>query len=96
MYTIHYATCSTKFHKNSILKSPSLLDLKIILFRLTTTTKNRLKNRLQNWHRKYDSFLNEMTINHISGEVTYTHYKLRAAYVSFYVLILTTLYLQKI
>jgi hypothetical protein len=78
------------FHQKKIVqryitKNPKLhasIELQTILFRLTTTTEGRFKNKLQNWHKKYDDFLNEMTINQTSGEVTYTHYKLRAAYVS--------------
>lgn len=78
------------FHQKKIIqryitKHPKLqasIDLQVILYRLTKTTESRLKNKLQNWHLKYEEFLNEMTINYDTGEAKYTHYKLRAAYAS--------------
>lgn len=80
------------FHQKKIVdryitKNPKLeasIELQNILTRLTKTTAARFKNKLLNWHSKYEDFLNEMTINHDTGEATYTHYKLRAAYASLY------------
>ena len=68
-----------------ITKNPKLeasIELQKILIRLTKTTETGFKNKLLNWYTKYEDFLNEMTINYDTGEATYTHYKLRAAYAS--------------
>lgn len=78
------------FHQRKIVdryitKNPKLeasIELQKILNRLTKTTESRFKNKLLNWYSKYEDFLNEMTINYDTGEATYTHYKLRAAYAS--------------
>ena len=78
------------FHQRKIVdryitKNPKLeasIELQKILTRLTKTTETRFKNKLLNWHTKYEDFLNEMTVNYDTGEATYTHYKLRAAYAS--------------
>ena len=50
------------------------IELQKILTRLTKTTETRFKNKLLNWHTKYEDFLNEMTVNYDTGEATYTHY----------------------
>lgn len=81
MYHFHQKKIVQKY----ITKNPKLqpsIELQHILIRLAKTTEDRFKNKLQNWHNKYEDFLNEMTINYDTGEATYTHYKLRAAYVS--------------
>lgn len=78
------------FHQKKIVdryitKNPKLeasIELQKTLTRLTKTTDSRFKNKLLNWHRRYEDFLNEMTVNYETGEATYTHYKLRAAYAS--------------
>ncbi len=78
------------FHQKKIVdryitKNPKLeasIELQKILNRLTKTTEIRFKNKLLGWHSKYENFLNEMTVNYETGEATYTHYKLRAAYTS--------------
>ena len=78
------------FHQKKIVqryitKKPKLeasIELQGVLNRLTTTTESRFKNKLQEWYVKYEDFLNEMTVNYDTGEATYTHYKLRAAYAS--------------
>ena len=88
----NYPVQRSHFHQKKIIqryitKHPKLqasIDLQTILFRLTKTTESRLKNKLQNWHLKYEEFLNEMTINYDTGEAKYTHYKLREAYASLY------------
>lgn len=68
-----------------ITKNPKLeanIELQKILNRLTKATETRFKNKLLDWYRKYKGFLDEMTVNYETGEITYTHYKLRAAYIS--------------
>ena len=78
------------FHQRKIVdryitKNPKLeasIELQKILTRLTKTTEARFKNKLLNWYSTNEDFLNEMTINYDTGEATYTHYKLRAAYAS--------------
>ncbi len=49
---------------------------------LTKTTEKTFKKKLQCWRSKHEDFLAEMTVNYETGEATYTHYKLRAAYSS--------------
>ncbi len=49
---------------------------------LTKTTEKTFKKNLQGWRAQYENFLAEMTVNYETGEATYTHYKLRAAYTS--------------
>ena len=78
------------FHQKKIVdryitKNPKLetsIELQEILTRLTKTIEARFKNKLLNQYSKNEDFLNEMTINYDTGEATYTHYKLRANYVS--------------
>lgn len=85
-----YPTQMCHFHQRKIVdryitKNPKLeasIELQKLLDRLTKTTEARFKNKLLNWHSKYEDFLNEMTINYDTGEATFTHYKLRAAYAS--------------
>ena len=85
-----YPTQMRHFHQRKIVdryitKNPKLetiIELQKLLYRLTKTTEARFKNKLLNWHSKYEDFLNEMTINYDTGEAIFTHYKLRAAYAS--------------
>ena len=79
-----YSIQMCHFHQKKIVdryitKNPKLeasIELQEILNRLTKTTETRFKNKLLDWHRKYEDFLNEMTVNYDTGEATYTHYKL--------------------
>ncbi|WP_191092595.1 hypothetical protein [Francisella sp. SYW-9] len=76
---------SKKIVDRYITKNPKLeasIELQKILNRITKTTEIKFKNKLLNWYAKYEDFLNEMTVNYDTGEATYTHYKLRAAYAS--------------
>ena len=78
------------FHQKQIVqryitKTPKLQaskDLQRIMLTLTKTTEKTFKKKLQGWCSKYEDFLAEMTVNYETGEATYTHYKLRAAYTS--------------
>lgn len=85
-----YPTQMCHFHQKQIVrryitKNPKLLasqDLQRIMYTLTKTNEKNFKTKLQTWHTKHEEFLNQMTINSTTGEVTFTHIKLRAAYAS--------------
>ncbi|WP_157092983.1 MULTISPECIES: hypothetical protein [Francisella] len=49
---------------------------------MTKVTEQTFKLKLQNWHNKYQGFLDEYSVNQDTGEITYTHQRLRAAYSS--------------
>ena len=92
LYTVFkaYPVQMCHFHQKKtirryITKNPKLdasKDLKKILYNLTKTNENNFKVKLQNWHVTHSEFLNEKTINGETGKFTFTHYKLRAAYMS--------------
>lgn len=68
-----------------ITKKPKLQasqDLQIIMRSLTKVSEKTFKQKLQNWHNRYESFLNAFTVNQDTGEVIFTHRKLRSAYAS--------------
>ena len=76
------------FHQKKIIqryitKYPRLQagkDLKIIMYNLTTTTENRFTKKLDEWFKIYEDFIEELTVNPVTGECFYKHQKLRAAY----------------
>lgn len=55
-------------------------ELKKIVSRLTTTTETRFKNKLDSWYEIHKDFINEKSINSITGKEQFTHRKLVAAY----------------
>lgn len=68
-----------------ITKKPKLQaskDLQTIMRSLTKVSEKTFKLKLDNWHNKYEDFLSEYAVNLETGEVVYTHKKLRAAYAS--------------
>ena len=77
-----------QFHMKQIIKryitmNPKLeagKDLKIIMRSLTRTTEKNFTKRIENWHKKYKEFLNEKTKSSTTGQLHYTHPKLRSAY----------------
>ena len=76
------------FHQISIIRryltrNPKLeasIELKKIVARLTTTTETRFQNKLEQWHEKYEDFLNEKTVSSTTGQDHFTHPRVRAAY----------------
>lgn len=47
---------------------------------LTKTDKDSFVGGLENWHKTFESFLNERTTNTLTGRSRYTHKRLRSAY----------------
>ena len=78
------------FHQKRIIqryitKNPKLeasQELKKIVARLTKVTELTFYLKLDKWYDTYEDFLNERTVNPITGEETFTHYRLVAAYKS--------------
>ena len=76
------------FHQKSIItryltKKPKLQaskDLKRISSFLTRVEESRFKFLLDCWHKKYEDFLNEKSLNISTKKETFTHPKLRSAY----------------
>ena len=57
-------------------------ELKNIVARLTSTTETRFQNNLDKWYQKNEEFINEKSINSVTGKEQFTHRKLMAAYKS--------------
>ena len=55
-------------------------DLKKIVSRLTHTTEKNLTQKLDEWYAIYKDFLDEKSISSITGELHYTHPRIRAVY----------------
>jgi len=55
-------------------------DLKKIVSRLTKTTEKNFTEKLDEWYDKYQDFLEEKSVSSITGELRYTHPRIRAAY----------------
>ena len=58
-------------------------DLKKIVSRLTHTTEKNLTQKLDDWYEIYKDFLDEKSTSATTGELHYTHPRIRAAYRSF-------------
>jgi hypothetical protein len=77
-----------QFHQVAIIrryitKSPIMLasiELKELVGILKHTDKESFEGGLNDWYNKWESFLNERTINPITNKSTYTHRRLRSAY----------------
>jgi hypothetical protein len=57
-------------------------DFKKIVLRLTQTTEKNFTNKLDDWYEKYKDFLEEKSVSTTTGELHYTHPRIRAAYKS--------------
>ena len=55
-------------------------DLKKIVSRLTQTSEKNFTQKLDNWYEVYKDFLDEKSISSTTGELHYTHPRIRAAY----------------
>ena len=77
-----------QFHQAAIIrryitKSPKLQaskELKSIVDLIKQTDKESFHGALETWFNKWESFLNERTINPETGKSHYTHKRLRSAY----------------
>jgi hypothetical protein len=54
--------------------------LKKIVSRLTQTTEKNFTQKLDDWHKTYKDFLDEKSVSSTTGELHYTHPRIRAAY----------------
>lgn len=83
-----YPTQMCLFHQKRIVQryitlKPRLQagkDLKTIMLRLTDTNEKNFTKKLDQWYKKYKSFIEEKTTNPETNKSFYTHYKVRAAY----------------
>jgi hypothetical protein len=55
-------------------------ELKRIVSRLTLTTEKNLTKKLDEWYGKYKDFIEEKSVSSTTGELHYTHPRIRAAY----------------
>jgi len=55
-------------------------ELKKIVSRLTQTTKKNFTQKLDDWYETYKYFLDEKSVSSTTGELHYTHPRIRAAY----------------
>jgi len=61
-------------------------DLKKIVSRLTQTTEKNFITKLDEWYEIYKDFLDEKSISSTTGNIHYTHPRIRAAYRSLSIL----------
>ena len=54
-------------------------DLQKIMYNLTSTTQTIFTKKINEWHKKYQSFLEEKSISTITGKEQYTHPRVRSA-----------------
>jgi len=77
-----------QFHQAAIIrryitknpKLPASIELKELVAMMKITDKESFEGGLYLWHNKWESFLNERTINLETGKSHYTHKRLRSAY----------------
>ena len=55
-------------------------NLKKIVSRLTQTTEKNFTQKLDDWYAFYKDFLEEKSMSSTTGELNYTHPRIRAAY----------------
>ena len=55
-------------------------ELKKIVSRLTQTTEKNFIKKLDDWYINYKAFLDEKSVSSTTGELHYTHPRIRAAY----------------
>lgn len=61
-------------------RMPAAIELKQITELMKHTDKESFESALKQWHSKWESFLNERSINEQSSKSYYTHKRLRSAY----------------
>ncbi len=57
-------------------------ELREIALTLTKTRRDKFSEEIQEWHKKWEDFLKEKTVNHETKRWNYTHKRLRSAYTS--------------
>jgi hypothetical protein len=61
-------------------KLPASIELKELVMMLKLTDRESFEGALNDWHVKWQEFLNERTLNIETGRSYYTHKRLRSAY----------------
>ena len=77
-----------QFHQAAIVRRyitknprlPASIELKDIVSMMKQTDKESFEGALKVWHKKWEQFLNERTLNEKTGKSHYTHKRLRSAY----------------
>ena len=77
-----------QFHQAAIVRRyitkkprlPASIELKDIVSMMKQTDKESFEVALKLWHKKWEQFLNERTLNEKTGKSHYTHKRLRSAY----------------
>jgi len=77
-----------QFHQAAIVRRyitkkprlPASIELKDIASMMKQTDKESFEGALKLWHKKWEQFLNERTLNEKTGKSHYTHKRLRSAY----------------
>jgi len=77
-----------QFHQAAIVRRyitkkprlPASIELKDIVSMMKQTDKESFEGALKLWHKKWEQFLNERTLNEKTGKSHYTHKRLRSAY----------------
>ena len=60
-------------------KMPAAVELRKLTQLLTKTDKESFTGALQQWHAKWEDFLNERSVESTTGKSRYTHRRLRSA-----------------
>jgi len=55
-------------------------DLKKIVSKLTQTAEKNFTKKVDDWYETYQKFLEEKSVSSTTGELHYTHPRIRAAY----------------
>ena len=82
MCHFHQKQIITRYLTNNPKLGPGI-ELKKITTTLCKTNERDFTDALDNWHKKWSSFLKERTTDPSTGKWFYTHKRLRAAYRSF-------------
>ncbi len=53
------------------------------MYNLTSTNQNNFTKKLNEWYKKYKSFLDEKSVSPTIGKLNFTHPRVRSAYRSF-------------
>jgi len=77
-----------QFHQAAIIRRyltknprmPAAIQLKNIVKLMTESDRESFEGNLKEWHKRWELFLNERSVNQETGKSTYTHKRLRSAY----------------
>lgn len=61
-------------------KNPASIELRSIVLSITSSSRAQFENQLIQWEDKFQAYLNERTINPVTGKSFYTHKRLRSAW----------------